>query len=150
MSFEHPKQVVHGAMKDVERVAGELARKADAMVAWSFGLWLALFFVARFALESTGLEPWQRVAIALAPVPFFVWFLLAVSRWTRHSDELERRIQLEALAIAFPLTLLLLMTLGLLQLAIELSMDDWSYRHVWPIVYIFYLFGLIRARKRYL
>jgi hypothetical protein len=89
------------------------------------------------------------VAISLTPILAFVWFLWKVARWSKASDELERRIQLEALAIAFPLTVLLIMTLGLLQIAIELNMDDWSYRHTWPIIYVFYLFGLMRARRRY-
>jgi hypothetical protein len=150
MTFEHPKNIVQSALQDVDEVAGGMSRKKDRTVAISFGLWLGLYFVARLGLESTGLIPWQRVAIALMPVPFFMWFLWGVAQWIARSDELERLIQLEALAIAFPLTVVLIMTLGLLQIAIELSMDDWSYRHLWPIIYIFYLFGVIRARRRYL
>jgi hypothetical protein len=65
-------------------------------------------------------------------------------------DELERRIQLEALAIAFPIGSLLLMTLGLLQRVVTLSMEDWSYRHVWGFFPILYLFGLTISRRRYL
>jgi hypothetical protein len=53
-------------------------------------------------------------------------------------------------AVAFPLTLLLIMTLGLLQVAISLPLDDWSHWHVWPLIYVFYLAGLARARRRYL
>jgi hypothetical protein len=29
----------------------------------------------------------------------------------------------------------LIMTLGLLQIAVPLPPDDWSYRHIWPLVY---------------
>jgi hypothetical protein len=150
MGFDHPKKVVHRALHDVDHLIGEMDRKKDRATALSGGLWLVLYFVARLALEATTLAPWQRVIIALLPVPVFVWFLWAVAQWMKRADELERRIQLEALAVAFPLTLLLVMTLGLLQIAIELSMDDWSYRHTWPIIYLFYIFGLMRARKRYL
>jgi hypothetical protein len=149
MSFEHPKKVADDVAGKVQAVIGDMDRKKDSSVALSGGVWLALYFVARFALESPALEGWQRVAVALLPVPVFAWFLWAVARWMQRADELERRIQLEALAIAFPLTGLLVMTLGLLQLAIELSMDDWSYRHTWPIIYIFYIFGVLRARSRY-
>jgi hypothetical protein len=53
------------------------------------------------------------------------------------------------LAFAFPLTLLMLMTLGLVELAIGLNPDDWSYRHVWPFVFLFYFAGLVRAKRRY-
>jgi hypothetical protein len=150
MGFDLPKKVAHSALNDVGHVFEDMDRKKDRTVAWSGVLWLALYFVARLALEATTLASWQRIAIALLPVPVFVWFLWAVAQWMKRSDELERRIQLEALSIAFPLTVLLIMTLGLLQLAIELSMDDWSYRHLWPIIYVFYFVGLMRARKRYL
>jgi len=47
------------------------------------------------------------------------------------------------------LTALLIMTLGLLQIAVPLSPDDWSYRHIFPFVYIFYICGLMAARRRY-
>jgi hypothetical protein len=110
---------------------------------------LVLFFAARLMLEWTTLPTAVRVVIALLPLMAFVWFLWAFIRQITEADELERRIQLEALAVAFPSTLILVMTLGLLQLAIPLSPDDWSYRHIWPFLYVFYLVGLTRARRRY-
>ena len=63
--------------------------------------------------------------------------------------ELERRIHLEALAIAFPLATVLLLTLGLLDLAITLPGEDWSYRHVWYWLPILYAAGLTIAKRRY-
>jgi hypothetical protein len=75
-----------------------------------------------------------------------VWSFI---RSVRDADELERRIQLEALAIAFPLGLLLLTTLGLVQRAVELSFQDWSYNHVWPVFAFFYVAGIVIAKKRY-
>jgi hypothetical protein len=36
--------------------------------------------------------------------------------------------------VAFPLSLLLVMTLGLLQIAVPLPPGDWSYRHLWPLL----------------
>ena len=110
---------------------------------------LLLFFAARFALELEGVPAALRIAIALMPLPAFVWLLLAFARLVKQGDELERRVQLEALAIAFPLTLVLVMTLGLLQIAVPLPPEDWSYRHIWPLLYVFYLLGLTRARKKY-
>ena len=94
------------------------------------------------------------MALALLPLPAFLWFLWTFIAGVRGADELERRIQLEALAVAFPLTLVLIMTLGLLQIAVPLSPDDWSYRHIWPFLYVFYLLGLtlgaaaLRMRNR--
>ena len=91
----------------------------------------------------------MRLALAFSPSPVFALFLWNFIRGVRAADELERRIQLEALAVAFPLGLLLLTTLGLAQRAVELSIHDWSYNHVWPFFVIFYLLGLMLARKRY-
>ncbi len=111
-------------------------------------LFLVTYIVARMLLEQRLGAP-LAIAVALLPVPFFGLWLLAMVRGIRQMDELERRIQLEAVAVGFPLALLLLMTLGLLELAITLSPDDWSYRHVWAFLPIFYLVGLALARRRY-
>jgi hypothetical protein len=140
-----------------EKVAG----KTDAMgpmggrrwprsVGLAATLLIVLFFGARLLLELPNLATSLRVGIALLPLPAFLWLLWAFINDVREADELERRIQLEALAIAFPLTLVLVMTLGLLQIAIPLPPEDWSYRHIWPLIYVFYLGGLTLARRRYL
>jgi hypothetical protein len=125
-------------------------RRIASRVSISATLSLVLFFAARFALEAPGVAHWLRIAIALVPVPAFAWLLWEFVRSASAADELERRVQLEALAVAFPLTLLLITTLGLLQIAVPLPPEDWSYRHIWPLLYVFYLLGLTRARKRYL
>jgi hypothetical protein len=124
-------------------------RRPARTVGLSAMVLLVLFVAARGLLELSALPTALRVFIALLPVVAFVWLLWAFMQEVTQADELERRIQLEALAVAFPLTLILVMTLGLLQLAVPLSPDDWSYRHIWPLIYVFYLFGLLRARRRY-
>jgi hypothetical protein len=91
----------------------------------------------------------MRLALAFLPTPAFAVFLWKFIQSVRSADELERRIQLEALAVAFPLGLLLLITLGLVQRAVELNFEDWSYNHVWPMFLFFYLIGNWAARRRY-
>lgn len=111
-------------------------------------VWAVLYFGARIVIESV--EPgWLKLAVSLVPLPAFAWFLRDFVLYLRGLDELEQRIQLEALAIAFPLTLMLIMTLGLVQLAVPLSEDDWSFRHIWPFLWLCYLAGLTIARRRY-
>ena len=112
-------------------------------------LWLLMYFGARLLLKQAGLGTGLRIGIALAPVPVFAAFLWQAIRSIRSADEFERRIHLEALVVAFPLTLLLLTTLALMQRAVALSFEDWSYAHVWIYLPIFYLAGLALARKRY-
>ena len=124
-------------------------RAGDWKVFGVFILWAAVYLIARGLLEVQTQPSWLRVTIALAPVPVFAWILWNVSKSAEAMDELERRIQLEALAFAFPMTLLLVMTLGLLEIAIGLNPDDWSYRHVWPMLFVLYFAGLTLARRRY-
>lgn len=112
-------------------------------------LWVLSYIAARLALNELQLDAWLRVTVALIPVVPTVLFLWLVVVSIRSLDELQRRVHLEALAIAFPLTILLLWTLGLLQLAIDLSLDNWSFRHVWACLPLFYFVGLAFAWARY-
>jgi hypothetical protein len=112
-------------------------------------LWILLYFAARVLLKNSTASTPVRVAIALAPIPAFAGFLWLVIKGVRSADEFERRIHLEALAVAYPLAMLLLMILALLQRAIELKFEDWSYAHVWYYLPIFYFLGLMLARRRY-
>jgi hypothetical protein len=111
--------------------------------------WVLSYLAARFALEELQLDPWLRVTVAVLPVLPTALFLWLVVANIRSLDELQRRVHLEALAIAFPLAILLLWTLGLLQLAINLPTEDWSYRHVWAYLPLFYFIGLAIAWRRY-
>jgi hypothetical protein len=107
--------------------------------------------VARVALDvDLQLGPtWLRVAAALMPVIPTAFALRAIAVGMREADELQRRVHLEALSIAYPLAILLLMTLGLLELAVGLKPEDWSYRHVWIYLPMFYFLGLFIAWRRY-
>lgn len=107
------------------------------------------YFGARAVLEMDTLPTVWRVAAAIAPVPLFVWALVEIVRSSRQLDELQRRIHLEALALAYPLLLTMLMALGLLELAIPLNKQDWSYRHVWQMQGALYFLCLYIAQRRY-
>ena len=112
-------------------------------------LWASVYGISRGLLEMDIAERWLRIAISLIPIPFFVSFLWLWMKGVGTMDELERRIQLEALALAFPLMAVLLMTLGLLEVAVGLNPDDWSFRHVWLMMPLLYYFSLWRAKRRY-
>jgi hypothetical protein len=119
---------------------------------WIPGLgvvWVVAYFGARAALEALTLTEPMRIAVALAPLLPFLLFFGVLLFSMRGMDELHRKVQMEALAIAYPLAVLLLMVLGLLELAVELSPDDWSYRHVWAFLPLFYFAGLAIAWRRY-
>jgi len=115
----------------------------------SASTWILTYFFARGILENDQLSEGLRLVVALIPIIPFALFLMSVLAGIRELDELQRRVHLEALAIAFPLTMLLLMLLGLVELVIPLSPDDWSYRHVWQFLPIFYFLGLAYTWRRY-
>ena len=112
-------------------------------------LWAAIYIASRWALESDVQPDALRMAIALAPTPFFIWWLWTWLEGVSRMDELQRRIELEALAFAFPVSLVLLATLGLIDVAITLNPDDFSLRHVWLMMPMLYYIGLWRAQRRY-
>ena len=112
-------------------------------------LWLLSYIAARAALETASLAFGIRLAAALVPVPIGATVLVLMVRGARQLDELERRIQLEALATAFLLAMIFIMTLGLLQRVVTLKFEDWSYMHVWAMLPTLYFTGLAFARRRY-
>jgi hypothetical protein len=73
------------------------------------------------AAEYLVLSPALQVTVALIPVIPFVFFVRRFILHLRNLDELHRRVHFEALAIAFPMAILLLMTLGLLERSHVLS-----------------------------
>lgn len=111
--------------------------------------WFVSYVGARAVVESVELgSGWVYVAAWLPAIPFVVVVVLLV-RGIRELDELERRIHLEALVVAFPLTMLVLMVLGLFELGLDLDRENWGYRHVWAFLPFFYLGGMLLARRRY-
>jgi hypothetical protein len=130
---------------------GLTGRWARAVPLWAAILiWTVTYLACRAVLDRDGGGPasWKLIA-ALVPVIPTAFALWRAQVAVGELDELQRRVHLEALVIAFPLTALLLMTLGLLQLAVELPVEDWSYRHVWAALPIFYGLGLGISWSRY-
>lgn len=111
--------------------------------------WVVVYLAALLALKKLELAPAVRITLAVLPaVPFVFFILLAIAR-IGAMDELQRKIHLEALALAYPLAMLLLMTLGLLDKAIVLASEEWSYSHLWFYLPLFYFVGLSISSRRY-
>ena len=146
------KKGIHGAAEAIEGAAGaiEQTRRIYGTRLLVRGLlWASVYLLSRGVLELAIPSAAARVAIALLPTPFFVYYLWTWMKGVGEMDELERRIELEALGFAFPAAVVFFSTIGLLDLAITLSPDDWSLRHVWLMLPLFYYAGLWRAKKRY-
>ncbi|GAB4582024.1 MAG: hypothetical protein Fur0022_47760 [Anaerolineales bacterium] len=110
-----------------------------------FAIWIVTYFGARGLLENTSTAIWVRTIIALIPILPFSLTLYVLFVQIRTLDELHVRVQLEALALAFPLAMVLLMVLGLVGQALDLTYE----RHVWHYLPICYFIGLSLAWRRY-
>jgi hypothetical protein len=100
-------------------------------------------------IETGQLSPPLRAAAALLPAIAMAAFLWVEISFLRQLDELHRRVQLEALAVAFPLALLLVFTVGSLERA-GLHLEGFERpRDLWPLVVIPYPIGLLLAWRRY-
>jgi hypothetical protein len=123
-----------------------LPRRSLAVSTVAFVLILLSAFAAG---ESTSLSAPMKLVFLLLPVP--AWALVLRNWWLglRAKDELQVRIQLEAFGIAFGLTSLFALTLGLLQRVMTLSPDDWSFRHFWAMMPSLYFLGQMIAGRRY-
>ncbi len=115
-----------------------------------FGLgWAVSYIISLLLLKEFSLPSGSGFFLAFLPTLFFGLFIWNLSKAISKMDELEMRIYLEAGVIAFSLCLLMIMTLGLLDLVIELKKEDWGYRHLVPYFFVFYFLGLFWTRKKY-
>ena len=112
-------------------------------------LFVGAYFAARMGIEALPQGSWGALAVALLPVPALAWLIHTVRRGIREMDELERRIQLEALAFAFPVALLIVFTAGLLDLAGFHGEADWDLPRLWPLMLLPYWGGIALAHRRY-
>jgi hypothetical protein len=78
----------------------------------------------------------------LAP-PFMAW---TVVRQLRRLDELQRRIQLDALALAFMVTALVTLSYGFLE---NVGIPALNMVWVWPLMASVWIIGLLIGRWRY-
>lgn len=84
--------------------------------------------------------------VALIPALFAAFFILALGYAISTLDELQRRIQVEAIAIGFGITVLIALTIGLLGLA-GMPQPDWLL--MMPIMVGGWLLGKLWIRWRY-
>ena len=112
-------------------------------------LWAVVYIASLIIIKK--MEPSRTLGIILSFMPTitFVLFIYHYIKGVGSMDEVERRIQLEATVWAFSLGLLLLMTLGLLDLTVTLKKEDWGYTHLIPYFFAFYFFGIFISKRKY-
>lgn len=116
-------------------------------------LW-ALIFAICFPISVFGLSkyslstPIALLIIAINALLFGVYTVKLI-RSISLMDEVQIRIQLEAVSISFVLSLLLVMVLGMVELLKNLEFDKISYLYVFPLFFLFYIIGLFISKHKY-
>ena len=124
-------------------------RRAARLYAKELGLALVAYSIVVQAairlIDHDPHAPWRWVAV-LAPMVPAAFAARAVVRGLRRMDELQRRIQLEALAFAFAIGSFLTMSIGFLQLV---GLPTLSWVFAWPILAVLWAVGAAWAQHRY-
>lgn len=112
-------------------------------------LWALSYIGSLLALTSFSLPAEAGVVLTIVTALAFALFMYKYYRSIFFMDEVQIKIQMEAVVFAFAMGLLLLMTLGLLDMFIILNKKDWSYRHLLPLFIAFYFIGLFISKRKY-
>ena len=111
----------------------------------SLTLYAVALIISLTWLEAGAAGP-SKYAIALLPVFPALGVPLAVVRYCRSMDELQRRIQLESLTFGFGLASIATFTYGFLQNA---GLPNVSWVWVWPVMAVCWMVGQLVSRWRY-
>ncbi len=95
--------------------------------------------------HSAPVAPWREI-VALSPMIPGMFVIWAVLRQLRRLDELQCRIQMEAIAFAFIGTAFLTFGYGFLE---GLGYPRMSLFVVWPTMAVLWILGRILATRRY-
>jgi hypothetical protein len=122
------------------------AGRAFVIQFWSAMLaYFVVLFVSVALIQRDPQAPW-RYALAVAPVVPAFFALLGFIRFLGRIDELQRRIQLEAIGFGFAATSMLTFAYGFLE---DVGFPHISYTWILPLMVMLWGLGLGRASRRY-
>ena len=111
----------------------------------SMMLYVLVLFVSVTLVKGLGDSPW-RILAALLPLIPIVMGLMAFLRFFGAMDELQKRIQLYAMAFSFGATGLLTFSYGMLQ---NVGLPQVSFIAVFPLMIALWGLGSVIASWRY-
>ncbi len=120
-------------------------RSGVVLFALSMLAYAILLVVSILALRRFPDTPWG-FPIALVPVVPGMFAAMAIAREIGSRDELQRRIQLEAIAFAFPATAIVALSIGLLE---NVGVQQLNGTFYVPIMVGLWGLGLVLSSRRY-
>ena len=127
----------------MQKVAGRLYLKefSLAMVAYVIVLLIAVTLI-----NLSPSSAWWRIPLALSPIVPVILAMIAYMRFVSRADELQRRIQFEALAFGFGASGILTFSYGFLE---NVGFPHLSWIFVFPLMIAFWGVGTVIASRRY-
>ena len=110
-------------------------------------VWILSYFVARYLLDNWSQSQQWEFAIVSLPMFAFFWLVWVVQRALRRIDELQRRIHLEALAVAFPTTAIAVFASEYMRKAGAIAQVKPDY--VLMLMLVLWAIGFLIAWRRY-
>ena len=105
----------------------------------------AVLYLADFAVDANPDAGW-RYAVAVLPVIPGSLIVVAAVRFHRRIDELQQRITLEAIALAFAGTAVTTFIYGFVEGAVDLPRINWTW--VWGVMGLLWLVCDFIVRRR--
>ena len=127
----------------MNKTAGRLYAKEFSI---AMGAYVVVLLISTTLIDISPRSAWWRIPLALIPIIPIIFVLLACMRFWRRIDELQRRIQLEALAIGFCSSGLLTFSYGFLE---NVGFPHISWLFVFPLMMALWGIGGAIASRRY-
>ncbi|AKC86727.1 hypothetical protein [Pseudoxanthomonas suwonensis] len=142
--------LLRGRLPDSCDVASPaLRRRYTRELMLAMGAYVLVLFASVWLLKQVE-EPALRALVALLPLPPIALALRAIVRYIRDTDEMQQRIELEAVCIATAFVSLLYMAGGFLQAAKVIDVPAASAMiWVFPLVCFSYGLAKIVVMRRY-
>lgn len=112
-------------------------------------IWALSYIGSLLAFKSLELPTAAGIVLTITTTLAFAVFLYKYYRSIFFMDEVQIKIQMEAVVFAFAIGLMLMMILGLLDMFIVLNQKDWNYRNLLPLLIAFYFIGLFISKRKY-
>ena len=133
-----------------DAVPKKLARRYQRDVGIAMSLYVAIMLFWKHLLDRID-ATWLRVLLALAPTLLICWVLRAFVIYVRDSDEMQRRIELESVAIGAMLMSAVYLAAGFLQSADVIAVPSKvAMLWVFPMLCLFYGVAKVFVSRRYL
>ena len=126
-------------------MADEARKEYQVRLGIAFVAYAILLAVSLPLTESNPTAAW-RSPLALIPMVPFLYGIQVYVRYLRGVDELQRRIALESLAIAFGGTAAVTFGYGFLQ---NVGLPEVNWMFVWPVMAGLWILGGVYAHRRY-